>query len=244
MDLQSREQFQSLPAQTANVCDRILPLYSGPSVTIYIGLAGHKYTLPKALLCKQSPYFSAMFTGSFKEGEEQTATLELIDGVVSVPTFEMLVQWLCIGRIVFKEYTLEQFTRENSITADIELSRLADMCGIIGIEAQAAAHIRGVILALPYSQSICPGKNTYYITSAHIISAAHLPHGHAVRQVLAKASVEGYLRLQNHKFFEEAQCVASFSADLLIAVANTMKSIRPHAHFEDPISGKTMYLPS
>ncbi|KFY84307.1 hypothetical protein V500_09422 [Pseudogymnoascus sp. VKM F-4518 (FW-2643)] len=235
----------------------ILPLYSGASVTIYVGSRDIKYTLPKALLCKQSTYFSAMFQGSFKEGEDQTATLELVDGVVSVRAFEMLAQWLCIGRVVFKgstsknptseESTAKESTPEESIAAAIEFSRLADMCGIIGTEAQAAAHIKDTILA-SLTTSRNPDKNTCHITSAHIISAAHLPRGHAVRQILAKASVEGYLNLQHHKFSEEAQCVASFSADLLIAVRETMRSIRVNGssgiEFEEPISGKLLLLRS
>ncbi|KFY53479.1 hypothetical protein V496_07539 [Pseudogymnoascus sp. VKM F-4515 (FW-2607)] len=236
----------------------ILPLYGGVSVTIYVGSQEHKYTLPKALLCKQSPYFSAMFKGEFKEREEQAATLELVDGVVSVRAFEMLAQWLCIGRVVFKEYTSGKFTPgkatlkesapEESIAAVIEFSRLADMCGIIGMEAHAAAHIRDIILTghTPVSMSKSLEKNTHYITSAHIISAAHLPRGHAVRRVLAMTSVEGYLQLRHHKFSEEAQGVASFSADLLIAVRETIRSIRVNPNFaiefEEPISGKALQL--
>lgn len=181
-----------------------------------------------------------------------------MDGVVSVRAFEILAQWLCIGRVVFKEYTSGKFTPgkttlkesapEESIAAVIEFSRLADMCGIIGIEAQAAAHIRDIIRTspTPVSMSKSLEKNTRYITSAHIVSAAHLPRGHAVRRVLAMASVEGYLQLQHHKFSEEAQGVASFSADLLIAVRETIRSIRIHPsiyiEFEEPISEKALQL--
>ncbi|OBT60688.1 hypothetical protein VE03_09991 [Pseudogymnoascus sp. 23342-1-I1] len=230
----------------------ILPLYAGASVTIYVGSQDHKYTLPKNLLCKQSPYFSAMFTGGFKEGEQQTATLELVDGVVSVRSFEMLAQWLCIGRIVFKEYTSEvstpeASTQEESITAAIEFSRLADMYGIIGMESRVAAHIRDIILSSPPPLSWNLEKNTHYITSGHIISASHLPQGHAVREVLAMASVEGYMLFDHHKFSEEAQCVANFSADLLKAVKETMNSIhhnRYRVEFKNPVSGKTFGLES
>ncbi|KFY91986.1 hypothetical protein V498_05206 [Pseudogymnoascus sp. VKM F-4517 (FW-2822)] len=61
----------------------LLPLYVGPWVTIRIGSASSEYKLPKALLCRQSPDFASMFNGNFKEGEEQSATLAEIDGVVS-----------------------------------------------------------------------------------------------------------------------------------------------------------------
>jgi hypothetical protein len=73
---------------------RLLPLHSGPQVTIRIGSASHEYNLPKALLCKQSPYFAAMFAGPFREGEEQATTLEEINGVVTPRSFEILVQWV------------------------------------------------------------------------------------------------------------------------------------------------------
>jgi hypothetical protein len=76
----------------------LLPLFSGPEVVIRIGSASHEYRLPKALLCRQYPYFAAMFEeGHFKEGAEQSTTLEEIDGVVSTRSFEMLMQWVCLG---------------------------------------------------------------------------------------------------------------------------------------------------
>jgi hypothetical protein len=81
---------------------RLLPLYSGPQVTIRIESASHEYKLPKALLCKQSPYFAAMFEGPFREGEEQATTLEEINGVVTPRSFQMFVQWVCLGRVVFR----------------------------------------------------------------------------------------------------------------------------------------------
>lgn len=244
MSLPSREHLQLIPSHYTNSCGRILPLYSGAQVTIYIGSQDHKYTLPKALLRKQSPYFSAMFGGGFKEGEEQTATLELVDGVVSVRAFEMLAQWLCIGRIVFKELAPEE-----SITAAVEFSRLADMCGITSMEANIARHMKDVIkansirLENPLTRS--PGINTYCITAEHIISASHLPDAHYVRMTLAAASVEGYMLSEQHKFTEEAQYIAGFSADLLTVVKetmNTMRCGRDCIEFEEPISGKFLVL--
>lgn len=85
-----------------------------------------------------------MFKGDFKEGVEQTARLELIDGVVSVRAFESLVQWLCIGQVTFKEPTSEEL-----ISAAIEFSHLVDMCGIMGTENLVADHIRDKIRAGP-----------------------------------------------------------------------------------------------
>jgi hypothetical protein len=60
---------------------RLLSLYPSPQVTIYIRSASHEYKLLKALLYKQSLYFAATFRGPFKEGEEQSTTLEEIDSL-------------------------------------------------------------------------------------------------------------------------------------------------------------------
>jgi hypothetical protein len=115
---------------------RLLPLYSGPQVTIRIESASHEYKLPKALLCKQSPYFAAMFEGPFREGEEQATTLEEINGVVAPRSFQMLVQWVCLGRVVFRECAPDV-----AITTAIEFARLADMCRITGMESLMASAI-------------------------------------------------------------------------------------------------------
>lgn len=85
----------------------------------------------------QSPYFAAMFEGPFKEGGEQSTTLEEMDGVVSTQSFQMLVQWVCLGRVVFGESTPEE-----AITTAIEFARLADMCHITGMESLMAEHIK------------------------------------------------------------------------------------------------------
>jgi hypothetical protein len=42
------------------------------------------YDVSKTLLCSHSPYFAGMFNGKFKEGQEHSAVLEEIEGVVSV----------------------------------------------------------------------------------------------------------------------------------------------------------------
>ncbi|PMD50440.1 uncharacterized protein K444DRAFT_621823 [Hyaloscypha bicolor E] len=45
-------QKRLLDAPFEDFASSLLPLYSGPQVTIRIGSASHEYTLPKALLCK------------------------------------------------------------------------------------------------------------------------------------------------------------------------------------------------
>jgi hypothetical protein len=98
-------------------------------VKIRIGSTDQEFELSKDLICKQSPYFASMFEGDFSKGEEQTATLNEIDGVVSIQSFQMLTQWLYTGNV-----TLGRMQPKKAITAIIEFLRLADMCQITGME--------------------------------------------------------------------------------------------------------------
>jgi hypothetical protein len=190
----------------------------------------------KTLICKQSPYFAAAFEGEFREGEEQSITLTEIDDVVSIRSFELLVQWLYLGRVIFGKSTPKE-----TITAVIEFVRFADMCGVTGMETPMAEHIRAIIIANPAPSSGKSDTNTYCLTSKHIVSAASLPEEHPVRSLLAAAAVEGYLRDDNYRFLKETQEVPNFSADLLKAVKATLKSL-PTSYIKDPISGKKVYL--
>lgn len=139
-----------------------------------------------------------------------------MDGVVSVRSFELLVQWLYLGRVNF-----DVLTPDEDISTTIEFSRLADMCGITGMESLMAERIKAIIIANPAPSSTKftytrePDTNTYCLTSWHITSAANLPGGHPVRSALAMAAVEGYFRRDNHKFLRETQEVPSFSVDLV-----------------------------
>jgi hypothetical protein len=188
-----------------------------------------------------------MFEGPFREGEEQSATLEEIDGVVSNNSFQMLVQLICLGRVVFTDSE-----PGDAIDLGIEFARLADMCHITGMESFIAEHIKAVILANPapqdgkFEQWRAPDTNTYHLTSQNIISALSLHEGHPVRVILAAAAVEGYLRQDNCKFLTETPKVPEFLADLLKAVRATIKNIAHESYyftFEDPISGVRLRLP-
>jgi hypothetical protein len=174
--------------------------------------------------------------------------VEEIDGVVSTQSFQMLVQWVCLGRVVFGESAPEE-----AITTAIEFTRLADMCGVAGMESLIAEHIKAIILANPapknsmFEKWRTPDTNTYCLTSQHIISAVHLPEWHPVRGILAAAAVEGYLRQEqdNYKFLRETSEVPDFSVDLLKAVRATLKSIayeECRITFKDPISGMRLRL--
>jgi len=185
--------------------------------------------------------------GQFKEGAEQLATLEEIDGVVSTQSFEMLVQWVCIGRIVFKD-----LPPADAIALSIEFARLADMSDITGTESLMAEHIKGVILsdALLHKDSWGSrdhNANNYSITTQHIESAALLPSGHPVRGVLAMAMVEGFFQFDNHRLQKQIQENSGFAVDILAAVKATSKTITRseyHTHFKEPLSGVVFPLES
>lgn len=159
----------------------------------------------------------------------------------------MLVQWICLGRVVFGESTPGE-----SITAAIEFARLADMCGVTGMESLLAERIKAIILANPapadwhFERGRIPDTNTHYLTSQHITSAACLQEGHPVRGILARAAVEGYLRQDDHQLLREASEVSSFLMDLLKALKATLGSLDYENYgikFEDPISGMKISLP-
>ena len=183
-----------------------------------------------------------MFEGPFREGEEHSTTLEEINGVVTPRSFQMLAQWVCLGRVVFTECT-----PDIGITTAIEFARLADMCRITGVESLMAKRIKAIILANPapedsdWEQWRLPDTNTHCLTSQHITSAVNLPEGHPVRAILAAATVEGCLRQHNYKFEREASEILEFSVDLLKAVRTTIEGITAAA-FEDPISGVRLGL--
>ncbi|KAJ6126275.1 hypothetical protein N7471_010768 [Penicillium samsonianum] len=222
-----------------------LPDYHGPCVRIVINSSDREYTVSKTLLCKESAYFAAMFESGFSEGETQSAILEAVDGVVSVQSFEGLLQWLYLGRVTF-----DSLNPEDRVSAIIEFTRLADMCSITGMESQMAQNLKDIFVANPppdflIALNTCVNTNTRDITSQHIASAANLPAEHPVRCMLATASVEGFLRNENYKFAEETQNYPTFGADLLREVRVVLRGLKiahHHVTVEDPISGRDIFI--
>jgi hypothetical protein len=169
-------------------------------------------------------------------------TLEEVDGVVSTRSFQMLAQWIWLGRVHFGKSTPEE-----DIAATLEFVRIADMCGVTGMESLMAERIKEIIIANPEPQSEGhprnPDTNTHCLTSQNIISAACLPQGHPVRSVFAAAAVKGYLQCSNYKFLRESQEVPGFSADLLAAVKAALETMDRHTGFcRDPFTGRFLKL--
>lgn len=180
-----------------------------------------------------------MFNGEFLESQQQTATLEETEDIVSVRSLEALCQWLYQRAVRFG---IED--PEEHISAAMELTRLADKYDIAGLKGTMAQYIKDILKDNPHPQTPDYWRhvdnNTYYITRDHIASASLLPREHPVRRVLAAASVEGFLRSTKHKFSEETHAYPSFGADLLQEIRFVLHSGKGHraGTFEDPISGQ------
>jgi hypothetical protein len=179
-----------------------------------------------------------------QKGKSSQQPLEEDDGVVSTQSFQMLAQWVILGRIEFGE-----FAPEEAISRAIEFARLADMCGVTGMESLIAEPIKAIILA--YSGPSVDDRlinwrardtNTHYLTSQHIASVIMLHEEHPVRGVIAEVAVEGYLRQSSHKF---QRATPEFSADLLRAVRATLDSVAYEGYlitFKELISGERVKL--
>ncbi|TVY37977.1 hypothetical protein LOCC1_G006239 [Lachnellula occidentalis] len=229
----------------------VVPLYSGPQVTIRLEVEDdnvREYKLPKGLLCKQSPYFAAMFEGKFREGEEQAVTLPPMEGVISVRSFETLVQYLHLGFVVYPEAASVK-----EIDHLIEFARFVDMCGITQMNDTISSRLREAIRGTP-QQHQChrwgtPVQTTSresHVTIKHISAAAALPYGHPVRRIVAETVVGRYLQREEGRHWKKVcREVPGFGLDLLEATQDTMNTV--HAgqrdiHFQDPITHHSSVL--
>ncbi|TVY43738.1 hypothetical protein LCER1_G008780 [Lachnellula cervina] len=227
----------------------VLQLYTGTQVTIRIKGENwaKEYKVPKGLLCKQSPYFAAMFEGKFREGEEQSATLEELEGVVSVRSFETLLQYLFLGKIVHPGEA-----KREEIGHVIEFMRFADMCGVTGVEEVMSTRLKDIIVKVcPYynwdAQQSSETENPTGVTVENISAAANLPSGNLVRRVLAETAVRDFFQGNMVDFWKETcQAIPSFGLDLLEATRDTMATVRHDRYnmrFVDPINRSATEFP-
>ena len=182
----------------------------------------------------------ATFEGSFREGQEQAMTLNEEDGIVSLRSFKLLVQWMYLGKVIFGDLSATE-----SLDAAVELARNADLYGVTGMEVRMAEYIKALIndSSPPFDYEF--DSNTYLIDSKHIASAVQLPQEHPVRKILAAASVRDYFDQDKHKFAKEATEIPGFAVDLLEAVKDALKNLI-RGQYEvstiDPISGRQIKL--
>ncbi|KAJ5586943.1 uncharacterized protein N7459_002708 [Penicillium hispanicum] len=219
--------------------DEIYSLYHGPLVKIRVcdkqDEKYHDFTVSKNLLCKHSSYFKAMLEGQFRESDEQTVTLPYLEGVVSIRSFERLLQWLYRG-----EVNLGSETPAEEIAGVIEFSRLVDMCNVSGIESEMGQRVKQILIA----HGDC-GDYSKCIDSQHILSAINLPATHVVRSMLVSASIEGYLRNKESDLSELLKESPAFASDLLVKLQPILGGLSVAGNtlgFKDPISERWVDL--
>ncbi|KAJ5897494.1 hypothetical protein N7504_007782 [Penicillium tannophilum] len=193
---------------------------SGPTVKIKIGSSPQVHEVSKEMLCEKSPYFAAMFKGKFNETTKNAVTIQEIEGVVSVHSFSMLIEWIYLGRI-----NDVRAQTEAKISALIEFARFADMCMV---SQELFDLIRDSLSwVIRYSRCNTVQNHYYsrlhYVTKEHIGSAMRLPLGNPVRNLIVEACVRDFLRPTNFKFEKEIREIDNFAADLLCTVQNTLK---------------------
>jgi hypothetical protein len=216
-------------------------------VAIQIGLNGPIFHLAKDFICKHSPYFAAMFEGSFIEGIENAAMIPEIDGVLSVSSFKASIQWFYRGRVVLGAPGEAPLSPSQAIAQTVEFTRLADMVGIPGLGDGLAEYIKNTIINaankwLIESPPQCHsgpcsipclnlGHDLFHcgirerlglvalaIKREHVISSSQPPLNHPVREVIVSAALEGALRLKKPQLWKEIEKIPNFAFDMLKAM--------------------------
>jgi len=211
--------------------------------------------------------FAAMFNGRFKEGQEEVAVMKEIEGVVSVGSFKLLIEWQYRGTIVLPPKCLSV---KQTITQILDFTRLCNMVDVEETGPAMAKYLKAIMVSSTetlfafhhaghdkqdHAAISCifynnPGVLTNCLSSEHIVSAPQLPQGHAVRNLFATAAVEGALRQKQPKFWEEMLTVPNFAVDVLLAtrmaLRNTSITRAPNGllvtTFKDPFTGDRVQL--
>jgi hypothetical protein len=79
----------------------------------------------------------------------------LIDGIVSVGSFETLIQWLYRAKATFPE----DLTATEEITKVVEFARLCDMVQVTGMEEVLAQHIKILLQETPVAAKPAEGES-------------------------------------------------------------------------------------
>lgn len=154
----------------------------------------------------------------------------------------MLVQWLYLGRVNFGELEPEE-----AITATIAFPRISDMYKVTGMEASMAERIRDILLStLGTGTSFVWPTTAYCLTTQHTLSAALLPKGHAVRNVLVSAVVQIFLQ-GDDRFLKEAEDIPdlALAVDLFREVKVALKCLPPGGRricFKSSLTGEYLCL--
>ncbi|CAG8882622.1 unnamed protein product [Penicillium salamii] len=214
----------------------ILPLYRDTQVKIRVVPSNKEYTISKAIICAESPVFSAMFEGNFQESQIRTVEIEEMKDVVSVQSVEAFIMWLYLRTVRFD---VPKGTEE-CISAPLELARLADMYKIIKLEEDVAQYIKKKSISRAFLNCLLKTSLTsfkegpiysYYHQSVWSAPSTALPYGHPVRKLMASASIRDYLVDNTDKFSKLIEAHPSFGADILQQVRPALiqleKNIKP-----------------
>lgn len=197
-------------------------LYHGPTVTIHVGTGCTKktYTLAKLLLCHQSSYFRAVFTGGFKEEHEQTLDLDDVDPEI----FNMVVQWL------YTETLYEP--SKPDFTSIVKLLILSDRLAIVVNEVQVTRSMRALL-----TSDVC------LLDLEAVRDISSLPRQHSARILAGEAMVRRILKPGMEGLpegVEEMKTNLEFAVDVLDTIRATMRSgFRDTGRWrvEDPLTG-------
>jgi hypothetical protein len=169
-----------------------------------------------------------------------------MEGVVSVHSFETLLQYLVLGKIV-----QQGEAKPEEIGHIIEFMRLADMCGVVGVEEVMSARLKDIIMKNSvYYHSTGWGTQRGQedveippiVTIKHISAAANIPPGNLIRRVFVEAAVHDFFQCTKVQFWKKTcQEIPSFGLDLLEAARDTMGTVHGYkeCYFKDPIDHGT-----
>lgn len=172
-------------------------------------------------------------------------------GVVSARSFETLIQYLFTGNIKQKSDTTPE-----GIGHIIEFMRLADMCGVTGMEEIMAQRLKTIIRnhssyyqlngwchSNPGPQNLASESHdkSLVVKIEHINGAAGLPCESLIRRVLAQTAVHDFFHCTRTQFWKDiSREIPSFACDLMEASQEAMRTVGVwggNAYFKDPIDG-------
>ncbi|KAJ5823905.1 hypothetical protein N7447_006245 [Penicillium robsamsonii] len=209
------------PADFANF---FLPRLHGPLVNIRINPSGKEYTVSRDIFVSRSSYFARMLGGDFVEGKEQTASIEELDDVLSVQSFEIILPTCSTSEAQIAQHLEETLNHGTGQKANFDEGS-SDKSSA-GSEEDLNAHI------------CC-------LTSEDIRSVVNLHVDHPVRSVVAQASIRGFFSRRNCLFAEEIRQIPGFAADLLVAIRQVLRLRQDRSsefYIRNPANDRRVYL--
>jgi len=99
----------------------------GPLVIITV--EEHKYKIPKDRICDSSTFFNSAFNGDFKESQDLELKLE----ETTPKTFELVIQWIYIGKLSLQAASNGAIENLNQLLAFVKLADRLKSHGSTGL---------------------------------------------------------------------------------------------------------------